>query len=419
MLKKHPRGTLQNRYRQAQQKHVARVKHIVHKKPLFTIPLATMMVLLVLGMVALLVLNGGTPKLRTSDSNIVILDYDKKRQTVPTRAKTVGELLGKLHISLNTGDIVEPSRDTPIDGDNFRINVYRATPVTVIDGEHKTFAYSAAATPRSIVRQAGVQVYPEDRLTLLPTYNFLQDSSIGQRVVIDRATPINVNLYGTPVAIRTHAKTVADLLKEKKIVLREGDTVQPTASTLLTANAQVFVTHKGKQVTSVEVPIDMPTEQVDDDSLTFGTTAVRQQGAPGKKLVTYEIELQNGVEISRRVIQEVVSQEPVKQIVAKGTYVDISKDRTSVMLAAGISRSDFTYVDYIVEHESRWNPTAKNASSGAYGLCQALPGSKMASAGSDWSSNPVTQLKWCNSYATGKYGGWAGAYNYWVSHRYW
>lgn len=419
MPKNHTHGTLRTRYRHAQRKHVDRVKRIVYKKPLFTIPIATIMVLLVLGMVALLVVNGGTPKLKPSDSNIVILDYDKKRQTVPTRAKTVGELLNRLHITMNTGDIVEPSRDTEIDGDNFRINVYRATPVTIIDSGHKTFAYSAAATPRSIVRQAGVQVYPEDRLTLLPTYNFLQDSSIGQRVVIDRATPINVNLYGTPIAVRTHAKTVADLLKEKKIVLREGDTVQPSARTPLTANAQVFVTHKGKQVTSVEVPIDMPTEEVEDNSLTFGTTAVRQQGAPGKKIVTYEIELQNGIEISRRVIQEVVSQEPVKQIVAKGTYVDIAKDRTSVMLAAGIARSDFTYVDYIIEHESHWNPTAKNASSGAYGLCQALPGGKMASAGSDWSSNPVTQLKWCSGYASGKYGGWAGAYNYWVSHRYW
>lgn len=408
---------LHKQYRSAQQKHVTRLKHIV-RKPLFTIPTATFMVLLVLGMVAFVVINGGTPKLKATDSNIVILDYDKKRQTVPTRAKTVGELLTRLHITMNTGDIVEPSRETAIDSDNFRINVYRATPVTVIDSGTKTFAYSAAATPRSIVRQAGVQVYPEDRLTLLPTYNFLQDNSIGQRVVIDRATPISVNLYGAPVPIRTHAKTVGELLKEKKIVLRDGDSVQPTVSTALSANVQVFVIHKGKQVTSVEQAIDMPTETVDDDSLTFGTTAVRQQGAAGKKIVTYEIELQNGQEIGRRVIQEVVSQEPVKQIIARGTYVNIAKDRTSVMLAAGISRSDFTYVDYIVEHESHWNPSAQNARSGAYGLCQALPGTKMASAGSDWASNPVTQLKWCSSYAN-RYGGWAGAYNYWVQHHYW
>ncbi|WP_189192734.1 transglycosylase SLT domain-containing protein, partial [Streptomyces albiflavescens] len=48
----------------------------------------------------------------------------------------------------------------------------------------------------------------------------------------------------------------------------------------------------------------------------------------------------------------------------------------------------------IVEHESGWNPTATNASSGAYGLVQALPASKMATAGSDWKTNPATQIKW-------------------------
>lgn len=408
---------LQKRYQTAQRKQVRRVKYVI-KKPVFSIPTVTFLILLVLGVVGWMFLSGGGPKLQASDSNIVIVDYDNKQQTVPTRAKNVGILLQRLNIRLNQGDIVEPSRETTIDSDNFRVNVYRATPVTIIDSGHKTFAYSAAATSRSIVKQAGITVYPEDHLTLLPTYNFLNDSSVAQRVVIDRATPVNLNLYGTPIALRTHAKTVEDLLKEKDIVLHEGDSVQPTKDTPITPTTPIFVIHKGKQIISQEVAIDMPTQTVEDESLTFGTTAIRQQGAAGKKIITYEIELQNGQEIARRPIQEVVSLEPVTQIVAKGTYVDIAKDRTSVMLAAGIARSDFTYADYIIEHESHWNPSASNVHSGAYGLCQALPGSKMASAGSDWASNPVTQLKWCSGYAK-KYGGWAGAYNYWVANKYW
>ncbi len=405
------------RYKAAQKKQVRRVKYVI-RRPVFSIPTVTFLGALLLCLIAWMVLSGGTPKLQFSDSNIVIVDYDKKQQTVPTRAKNVGELLRRLDIKLGQGDIVEPAKDTPIDSDNFRINVYRATPVTIIDSGHKTFTYSAAATSRSIVKQAGIEVYPEDRLTSLPTYNFLDDSSLGQRVVIDRATPVNLNLYGTPITMRTHAKTVQQLLKEKDIILREGDSVQPSEDAPVTANTAVFVIHKGKQIISQEVEVAMPVETVEDSSLTFGTTAVRQQGTPGKKIITYEAELQNGQEIGRRVIQEVISTEPVKQIIAKGTYVDIAKDRTSVMLAAGIARSDFTYADYIVEHESHWNPTAQNARSGAYGLCQALPGSKMASAGSDWSSNPVTQLKWCSNYSK-KYGGWQGAYNYWVANRYW
>ena len=51
-----------------------------------------------------------------------------------------------------------------------------------------------------------------------------------------------------------------------------------------------------------------------------------------------------------------------------------------------------------MDHESSWNYQAANASSGAYGLVQALPGSKMASAGADWQTNPATQIKWGLNY---------------------
>ena len=54
--------------------------------------------------------------------------------------------------------------------------------------------------------------------------------------------------------------------------------------------------------------------------------------------------------------------------------------------------------------ESRWNVYAHNVSSGAYGIPQALPGEKMASAGADWATNPVTQITWGLGYINGRYG---------------
>jgi hypothetical protein len=86
------------------------------------------------------------------------------------------------------------------------------------------------------------------------------------------------------------------------------------------------------------------------------------------------------------------------------------------MSAAGISPSDYQYVDFIVSRESGWRPNATNGST--WGLCQALPGSKMASAGPDWQTNPVTQLKWCDSYAQGK-GGWRASYEFWQANHWW
>ncbi|MFE0630138.1 transglycosylase SLT domain-containing protein [Streptomyces sp. NPDC058864] len=67
----------------------------------------------------------------------------------------------------------------------------------------------------------------------------------------------------------------------------------------------------------------------------------------------------------------------------------------------------------IVMHESTWNPYAVNPSSGAYGLVQALPGSKMASAGADWRTNPATQIRWGLDYMNGRYGSPCGAWSFW------
>nr|WP_203616011.1 transglycosylase SLT domain-containing protein [Streptomyces sp. SID13726] len=70
----------------------------------------------------------------------------------------------------------------------------------------------------------------------------------------------------------------------------------------------------------------------------------------------------------------------------------------------------------IVNHESTWNYLAVNASSGAYGLVQALPGNKMASAGADWQTNPATQIKWGLSYMNERYGSPCDAWSYWQAH---
>ncbi|MGC4949991.1 lytic transglycosylase domain-containing protein [Streptomyces sp. DT224] len=68
----------------------------------------------------------------------------------------------------------------------------------------------------------------------------------------------------------------------------------------------------------------------------------------------------------------------------------------------------------IVNHESSWNYRASNPSSGAYGLVQALPGSKMASAGADWMTNPATQIKWGLSYMNSpRYGSPCAAWSFW------
>ncbi|MBP1325452.1 hypothetical protein JOF28_000684 [Leucobacter exalbidus] len=85
------------------------------------------------------------------------------------------------------------------------------------------------------------------------------------------------------------------------------------------------------------------------------------------------------------------------------------------MAAAGIPESDWGFVDYIANKESTWNPNATNASSGACGLIQAYPCSKVPGNGYD----PVDNLRWASGYAADRYGGWAGAYDFWIANNWW
>lgn len=82
----------------------------------------------------------------------------------------------------------------------------------------------------------------------------------------------------------------------------------------------------------------------------------------------------------------------------------------------GWSNDDYIAWLMIVKRESSFNPYAKNKKSGATGLCQALPGKKMASHGKDWRTNYKTQLKWCRDYIRNRYKTPQQAWNFWQSH---
>ncbi|MEU3658265.1 transglycosylase SLT domain-containing protein [Streptomyces sp. NPDC032940] len=78
-----------------------------------------------------------------------------------------------------------------------------------------------------------------------------------------------------------------------------------------------------------------------------------------------------------------------------------------------VPSGQFQCFSNIVDHESSWNYRAVNASSGAYGLFQALPAGKYASAGADWQTNPATQIKWGLNYMDSRYGSPCDAWAFW------
>jgi hypothetical protein len=126
------------------------------------------------------------------------------------------------------------------------------------------------------------------------------------------------------------------------------------------------------------------------------------------------------VTVKRTPIEPLKAPEPIKPIPEPPIIVQptpvVAPTGTCAewMTQAGITDPGNAII--LINRESGCNPSATNRSSGAYGIPQSLPGSKMASAGADWQTNPVTQLRWMQGYVIARYGSWAGAVGFSNTH---
>jgi Transglycosylase SLT domain len=100
----------------------------------------------------------------------------------------------------------------------------------------------------------------------------------------------------------------------------------------------------------------------------------------------------------------------VDYLLEEPSYTKVGDYKTKWMQEAGIAKTDYQYVDFIVNHESGWNPKALNPISGACGLAQALPCSKT---GCQNSRDPICSLKWQNQYVKSRYGNYKSCVEFW------
>lgn len=343
-------------------------------------------------------------------AKIVTVFENGERFAFKTNATTVRDALNEQNIIISKEDNVEPNLDETLTDTDYSVNIYRAAPYVVVDGNSRTKVLSSAKTTRKIAENAGLIIFDEDLIKSETSQNPLEDGTTAILSVV-RAKLITVKLFGRTEQIRTQADTIGEFLKEKKIKLTNQDGISKSENSKIIEGDSFEIWRNGKQTITVEEEIAFETEKIQDASKDSGYREVREQGENGKKTATYGIEMQNGVEVARNKITEVEIRAPKKQIEVIGTKVRVivPSEHQTLMAQAGIPASDFESAEWLIAKESGWRINATNSSSGAYGLPQALPGSKMASAGADWQTNPVTQLKWMNDYVMGRYGSWANA----------
>ena len=258
------------------------------------------------------------PATKAGEKLVTIYDRGAEK-TIVTKARTIREALKLAKFSIDERqDVVEPSLDSEMVAEKYNINIFRARPITIVDGNKRLKVTTAEQTPALIAKAAGIEVFEEDKTTLSNSDNMAVDGA-NMVMKIDRASMVNFVLYGKESVIRTHAKTVGELLKEKNINPKKDDTLSVDRSAKIIPGMKIELWRNGKQTITTEEDVKFEVEKVQDANRDSGYREVKQAGENGKKNVTYEIEMKNGVEVSRKEIASVVTKEPKKQIEIVGT----------------------------------------------------------------------------------------------------
>ena len=306
-------------------------------------------VTLILSIASVIVFGLADTALAQEENRHLVTVYDRGATRVfLTEEKTIGDALKAENIELDSHDMVEPSSDQELIASSYKVNIYRARPVLVVDGSVRIKTISPYQTARQIAQDVGVTVYDEDITTLQPLTNFVSDGA-GLQLTIKRAKTITLDLYGRKTEVRTHATTVGDMLKEKKITLGSNGRVSVPQSTVVTQGMEIRVWREGKQTVSIDQEISVSNQIVYDADRPIGYRAVQIKGVPGIRSVTYELEIKDGVEISRVEIANIVTRAPTEQtevigIRNDGTGLTASKGAQYWTDSKGVSHRE-TYYD--------------------------------------------------------------------------
>lgn len=282
------------------------------------------------------------------------------------------------------------------------------------------------------------------------------------RVDINTNAPVfqrsfDVTVDGKTVSHTTELNTWAAALAEAGVTYSAEDIVSVPLAGTPTDGADVTIQRVTVETEVQETTDEYETVREEDPELAKGKEEVRTEGRDGQSRTTYEVRYIDGEEVSREMTMDVTIAERVDEVIAVGTKepepepapaapsssssnsssnssstsaspapatpapaaepVQVtaggSKGIAQQMVAAkGWSSSEFQCLEILWQRESGWNHLAMNPSSGAYGIPQSLPGSKMASHGADWRTNPATQIAWGLDYIQGRYGTPCNALNH-------
>lgn len=275
----------------------------------------------------------------------LITIYDRETEKVfLSKAETVREAIKDAKIDIDKNDAVEPALDEKLIASDYQINIYRARPVIIVDGNTRAKVVTPYQTASQIASSVGIILYDDDIAELKPVQDIVANGA-GLEMTIDRAIAFTFTLYGNTAVVRTQANNFGEMLDEKGIKLSKEDLISSDLKTLITQGSAFRVWREGKQTVSVEEEVDFEIEKIEDIDREVSYREIKTPGEKGLRNVTYEIIIQDGKEVSRTEIVSLVTKQPKKQIEvvgAKGQYTTPSENESitwDYLMAQGFSRA--------------------------------------------------------------------------------
>ncbi|MFD6444157.1 ubiquitin-like domain-containing protein [Promicromonospora sp. NPDC060204] len=376
----------------------------------------------------------------------VTLDVDGTTKTITTYSGSVQGMLESQGVRLGERDVVAPGTDAKLsDGD--QVVVRYARQVTMSDGGDEKDVWvtvtDAGEALTTLAERGGdvalVASRSGDRASLPLRLN--DDGPVAvvadgkTRVVEDHADGVDSVLNGLKVELDkddlVNIVPVATLAEDKAI-----DAKSAKAATKAGADVAVQVQRVETKKVTQKFDVDHEVKTVQDKNRYEDEgDHVRTAGKDGVRTRIVQLRTVDGEVVARKELSNKVTTKPVTGVIVEGTKERPVEKKATVeetstgsstpapsgsvkeigqQLAAarGWTGSEWTCLESLWERESGWNYQAANPSSGAFGIPQALPGSKMASAGSDWATNPATQIKWGLGYIADRYGTPCGAWGH-------
>ncbi|WHY86388.1 ubiquitin-like domain-containing protein [Neobacillus novalis] len=255
--------------------------------------------------------------------NTVAITLNGEQQVVKTHAETVKELLDELDVSPRSQDYLSPKANTKV-RDHLKVVWKQANKVRIVKDNEGKAVWTTAATVAELLAEQKIVLKEQDQISPKPQAAIKDKMNIA----INIAHHLTFVDGGKEQQVWATSATVADFLTQQGIELNELDRVEPSLTETISENGVVNVIRVEKVTDVVEEPVQFAVVTKKDESLEKGKEKIITHGKHGRVSKQYEVVLENGKEVSRKLISEqniAVKQDKVVAVGMKDMALQVSR----------------------------------------------------------------------------------------------